>query len=573
MASTNDPKNPLEVHHGEVLINQRRFKISDLAHEFSPRFEGNESETNWRPRQESIILLRRLTASSAPQKYRAAYITAVKGLQEGIIKAVASLRTTLSTHGMRLVVEAVEKCGSDLDSTVEFIIHPLIKQCGNTRVQAASEASIAVSTVLTHTTYTSRILQHISHTMDEKNKALRGFAIGWLDAVLSKYSDSRYLLEEKGGADIVQKLVNKSLTDADATVRTKSESVYWTYSSIWPARAEVTMGSLTAAKQKSLLAHQRNPNRSSVSEKSTDTSAINRQKVARAATAMGNRSDRPSVRDHIKAQKKKVLEQPTEPTREQSRQQQALDLVDSLNEQRPKSAGSMNGAGAPAKPIRPTARPIPARPKTAASTISSSTGTLSSAPKRPILFKKANTVATPANGIAMDDHDVTKTTELKVELSNSMIENIAPIPIVPTEPKRGRPLSVIANPPDLQNRPSARVEESLSSASPERKEKDREVKIEKPEPSTEPEVTEGFVRVLVDLVSDQGNQVPENAIGTFGRAVKSRDVNTRQIGFALGVALHKRLGESLYSMVSGLDDGDKNFLAYFIGRDKRHEEL
>ena len=551
----------LQISHGEVLINGHRLKIAELVTEFTPRFEGNESETNWKPRQEAVTTLRDLTKSiSDSPKYATAYITVIKGLHGGIIRAVSSLRTTLSNHGILLVREAIELCGSDLDSIVEFIIHPLIKQCGNTKHQTATEANTTVTTIFTHTTYTPRILQHISNTMDERNKSLRGFAIGWLDAILIKYNNSKHMLEEKGGADIIYKLVNKGLTDADANVRKDSEPVYWNFSSVWPAPAEAMMETLPATKQKSLLAHENNPNPSKLGEKAPDASTTKGHKMIRAATATGSRTDKPSIRDHIKAQKKKISEKPVASTIEQPKEY-SFDHVDSL-EQRPLSAGSITAAPMPAKPVRPVARPLPARPKTATATTAPAMGTLSSAPKRPTILKKAHPINAAKLSNPSTDLDVTKGADQGVGLNISTDENEAAISTTAVDQKRGRPLSVITNPPDSQSRIPIGVAARIGQRSVSPDAKEPRVSGE----AAELELTSGFVRVLTEVVSDQSHELPEHSFGVLASALRATDVSTRREGVELGVSLHRRLGSGFFDKVPGLDSSEKDLLLYYIAK-------
>ena len=545
MADITDPKGPLEISHGEIILTRpfvaeelRRVKITDLIQEFAIHFEGNESEANWKGRQNSMLVLRKLTSTNLSHKHLSSYIVVIKSLHDAIIKAVNSLRTTLSTHGIRLVAEAFEKCGSDFDSIFEMLIHPLIKQCGNTKHQAASEANGAVLVVITHATYTPRILQLISNAMEEKNKGIRGFALAWLDTILSKYSNSKHTLEEKNGAENIHKIVDKGLNDADGTVRGKAMTTYWSYSSVWPTRAEAILEALPAQKQKALLAHQGNPKAANLNGKASSISTT--QKAARAATAMDTRSDRPSIRDHIKAHKKKASEKPHDSATTQS-QEPRNELADSTNEQRPKSAGSLTGSTAPVKPVRPNTniRPIPARPKTAAAATTPTIGSLSSAPKRPMFVKKTNTISgARIGGITTD---VTSTSSSTV-----------------TDQKRGRPLTVIENPPEAQEKVNVAHKNSWRSASP--------VAAKEAEVSKEPELTSGYVRVLQDLVSDQTTEVPTNAFEVLAKALKSDDVGTRREAVELGVTLHKRFDFGFFEKVPNLESSERDLLLYYIAK-------
>ena len=558
-ANSTDPLQPLDINHGQVFMGRpfsqdgRSMKITDLIQEMLPAFAGNETETNWKPRQLNIIFLRRLTCSNAPHKYNTAYVTVIKGLNESIIKAAVSLRTTLSTHGMKLLSEAVVKCGSDFDSLVDITMHTLRKQCGNTKTQTAVEANHVVHTILTHTSFTPRLLSHLADTMEEKSKALRGFAVEWLDIILAKYIQSKHMLEEKNGTDLIEKIVRKGLTDADATVRTKSEGAYWSFATLWSSRGEVLLGTLPATKQKSLMAHSPNANLATESNEERPGSKGNTTK--RPATAAGSRPGKSSIREHIRAQKKAIEQTAGVATDEHTDHQ--LEHTQSTTEQRPKSAGSVTGAAVPAKPIRPAVRPIPARPKTAAATASSSVGTLSSAPKRPIITKKAISTMAPKTGAFQYDtaRDIVTSSGPK-EVTSTKNLNIT----TTVDPKRGRPLTAIANPPESPSRIPISAKMASRSVSP--ASRNQEVSGT----SDEPELTSGFVRVLRGLVSDQSCQVPNDALGVLAKALRSEDVATRREGVELGVSLHKRLDHAFFDMVPNLESSERDLLLYYIAK-------
>ena len=213
-------------------------RLDDCYDEMSPSFEGTESEKNWLHREANIIILRRLTKGNAPTAFTNIYIVQVKALLDGIIKAVNSLRTSLSTHGCLLIQEATQTVGPGLDPMVEIILQPLLKLCGNTKSIAAQNANTTISIIFSNVTYSHRQLQHIWNSCQEKNVRPRGFAPLWLKTIITKHQHHSNTLEHANGLDLIEKILQRGLGDSDPGVRQNARDVYWTFWSVWPARAD-----------------------------------------------------------------------------------------------------------------------------------------------------------------------------------------------------------------------------------------------------------------------------------------------------------------------------------------------
>ncbi|MCJ1431540.1 suppressor of tub2 mutation [Xylographa pallens] len=328
-------------------------ELEELFRDIHPHFEGRETEFNWNPREDNIIKLRRITKGNAPKDYTTTYLVCIKGLLDGILKAVTSLRTTVSSNGCHLVQDIARTCGPGLDSMVEIILQPLLKLCGATKTIAAETANKTIDTIFAYVTYNLRILQHIWSASQDKNVRPRSYATVWLKTVIDKHGHHRHTLEHANGLDLIEKCIKHGLADANPEVRESTRNTYWSYWRFWPDRSDVILHSLDAKQQARLLKDPSNPQISHMNKDSTnpdpikntagsiassDTSVPVVTRVAKAAAT------RPSLKETIAAQKRAKLAQ------------------------RPGSAQAS---------VSPT-RVMPPRPQT-----SMAMGSLSSAPLRP----------------------------------------------------------------------------------------------------------------------------------------------------------------------------------------------
>lgn len=201
-------------------------------------FEGKESEQNWFAREKACNKIRRLNAGNAPQDHKEAFMVGIKGLLDGILKAVNSLRTSLSKEGCSLIQEVTRTNGSGMDPMVEILLQNLIKLCGGTKKISSQNGNVTVDIIIGKVTYNNRIMQHIWLACQDKNVQPRTYATSWLKTLLKKEAHHRSQLEHGGSLDLIEKCIKKGLADANPGVRENMRSTYWQFSHIWPAKAE-----------------------------------------------------------------------------------------------------------------------------------------------------------------------------------------------------------------------------------------------------------------------------------------------------------------------------------------------
>jgi CLIP-associating protein 1/2 len=239
--STARPETPLPEpkteHVDPAYVNTLR-ELEDTLREMYPFFEGKESEQNWLKREQSCTKLRKLNAGNAPSDFHDAWLVGIKGLLDGILKAVNSLRTSLSKEGCSVVQEITREAGPGIDSMVEILLQNLVKLCGGTKKIASQAGDTTVDIIISSVSYNIRILQHIWLACQDKNVQPRTYAAGWLKTLLKKESHHKNHIEHTGGLEMIEKCIKRGLADANPGVREKMRGTYWVFAQIWPTKAE-----------------------------------------------------------------------------------------------------------------------------------------------------------------------------------------------------------------------------------------------------------------------------------------------------------------------------------------------
>lgn len=220
-----------------AYVNTHR-ELEDIFSDMHRHFEGKETDQNWSVREKSVLKLRRLTQGNAPHHFTIVYLAGIKGMLDGILKTVNSLRTTVSTNGCHLVQEIAKAVGPGLDSMVEILLQSLIKLCGGTKKISAQNGNVTVDAILANVTYNVRLMQHVWSACQDKNVQPRTYASVWLKTIITKHSHHKSTLEHAGGLDLIEKCVKKGLRDANPGVKESMRGTYWAFARLWPERSE-----------------------------------------------------------------------------------------------------------------------------------------------------------------------------------------------------------------------------------------------------------------------------------------------------------------------------------------------
>lgn len=289
-----------------MYVNTQR-ELDDIFREMHFHFEGKETEQNWLKREESIIKLRKLMAGNAATDFQESFLSSVRGLLDGILKAVNSLRTSLSKEGCNLIQDMARTYGPGMDPMVELLMQTFIKLSAATKKIASQQANATVDVIIGRVTYNARIMQHVWGACQDKNVQPRLYATGWLRTLLIKESHHKSHVEHSGSLDLMEKCLKKGLADPNPGVREKMRSTYWVFAGIWPAKADAIMNGLDATAQKLLQNDPNNPN----SPKKDEVRA--RPGLGLSKSTIGN--SKPSLREAMLASKKAALATKNVPVR------------------------------------------------------------------------------------------------------------------------------------------------------------------------------------------------------------------------------------------------------------------
>ncbi|ETS82390.1 hypothetical protein PFICI_04266 [Pestalotiopsis fici W106-1] len=277
-------------------VNTNR-ELDEIFREMHIWFDGRETEQNWLKREESITKLRRLIAGNVPSDFAAPFLQECKALQDGIIKGVTSLRTSLSKESCALVQDIANTFGPGMDPMVELFMQTFVKATANTKKIASQLANTTVSTIVGRVTYNARIMQHMWMACQDKNVQPRTYVSGWLTTLIKKEGHHKSHIEHSGGLDLLEKCIKKGLTDANPGVRAEMRATYWTFAPIWPSQAEKIMNGLDGSAQKLLQKDVNNPNSTAKAEPAP------RPGLGFSKSTIGTTS-KPSLRETMMAQKR-----------------------------------------------------------------------------------------------------------------------------------------------------------------------------------------------------------------------------------------------------------------------------
>ncbi|KAH9816585.1 clasp N terminal-domain-containing protein [Melampsora americana] len=234
-----------------VYITSSREMESEFAKMLAP-WEGKETEHNWQVREGNVNRLRGMIKSNAHLQYTLDFISGLKSISDGLLKSLASLRTTSAVGACTFLQEA-SSLGTSFDSLLEIFLPPLLRMAAQTKKIVFSASQNAATALIQSTSYNTRTLQFLFTSVNEKTVQARTAGISRLQGFIEVHGQrSKAQIESGGGLALIDKSLKKTLADPSPIVRQTAREVYWICSSVWPSMTEALMETLDGPTRKQL---------------------------------------------------------------------------------------------------------------------------------------------------------------------------------------------------------------------------------------------------------------------------------------------------------------------------------
>ncbi|WFD43498.1 suppressor of tub2 mutation [Malassezia psittaci] len=275
----------------------------DLEKHFSVEpFQGKETELNWQSRERVILALRGALKNEVPNDLRVPFLASVRRLQDAVVKAVSSLRTTLSMHAIQLIRQLALVYGPQLETTLDAWFLTLIRMAGSTKRMVANTSQLAVSTILAVVSLRSIHWHQIQNGINEKSQATRLHMCKHIATILE--TQSKEHIEAHHGIESVMHCLEKGLSDPTAEVRTAARETFALFHKSWPIHAAQLVHRLptTAQKQMRSFLEKKEPKQASKAKPSSTVIAAKKAAIQANSPRQPNlhkqakdRAPRPSV--------------------------------------------------------------------------------------------------------------------------------------------------------------------------------------------------------------------------------------------------------------------------------------
>ncbi len=167
---------------------------------------------------------------------------------------LVSLRTTVATNTCSFYNELAIALGTALDPFCELLFNHLLRLASLTKKIAAQTSQATVTTLLQYVSAQPKvIIPPLWNILQDKAIQTRSYAIGHVKTYLEVHgSRATHSIEASGGIDLIEKIVKKALSDANAGVRDNARQLFWVFQGIWPERGAVILQGLDNTSRKQL---------------------------------------------------------------------------------------------------------------------------------------------------------------------------------------------------------------------------------------------------------------------------------------------------------------------------------
>ncbi|WFD06938.1 HECT-type E3 ubiquitin transferase [Malassezia vespertilionis] len=215
-------------------------------------FQEKETENNWQARERALVDVRGMLKHGVEHGYAPLFLQHVRDAQSGILKAAASLRTTLCIHAIQLIRQLALAYCVPLEACMDAFFAALLRMAGFTKRIVASASQAGVATILAYTHVRPFHWHQLQSALADKSAAARLHVVKHLELLLDMRR--RAAIEAHGGVLVLGQCVQRSLCDATVEVRTNARGLFARFRTVFPEHAGDVLDALPPATRKQVLA-------------------------------------------------------------------------------------------------------------------------------------------------------------------------------------------------------------------------------------------------------------------------------------------------------------------------------
>ncbi|KAJ1646177.1 suppressor of tub2 mutation [Coemansia asiatica] len=203
-----------------------------LASEFARTigsFSGRETEDNWIHRDRAISLYRGIVWGNAAIEFHEDLVANLKENVFEILKAVGSLRTSMSVNSMGLCEDIATRLGPYAAVLFDPITDALLKQCAQTKKIGAQKAAKSLDVVFKHFPLRAKSVEALKMRMSEKSAVLRLAMVTTCTGILRSHGQHLDSTDRRSTEILtsIGEVIKVGIVDAQPLARESSRELFW----------------------------------------------------------------------------------------------------------------------------------------------------------------------------------------------------------------------------------------------------------------------------------------------------------------------------------------------------------
>ena len=194
-------------------------------------------EQNWQKREAALKWYKETFLDQNSLDYEEIVENYGKFFVDAMLQSALSLRTSLSLAGLSVMGNFINSFSTRIiDTVAEQLFNGLVKASSQSKKIISTEVSHVFQQLLEKTSHGTRFIPQLFALIDDKNVHLRENCIQALSIILK--SSKKEQIEKSGHFSLIEKSMDKGLTDAQPHIREHHRDLFYTYQHTWPGKAK-----------------------------------------------------------------------------------------------------------------------------------------------------------------------------------------------------------------------------------------------------------------------------------------------------------------------------------------------